>query len=200
MMDIQIHSRNIRMTDSLEEIAQRKLERLGRYLPNIAEVRLDLSRENTNRGDLLSVAQITIRHQRGAILRAEEAVYGDAETALNVAMDKMYRQIERFKGKQSRKGRERFSATLEELEVAEAIPSQALSTDAPLAAQEVLDDAQVMRRKEILVTMMSEGEAAEQMELLGHTFFVFFNADTQTINVIYKRHDNSYGVLIPSLG
>ena len=122
MMDIDIQGHNLKVTEALSAYVHKKLDKLDRYLPNIMEVRVELGREHTKRGEDLSVAQITVRHQRGAILRAQETIGGEIEAALNLAVDKMYRQIQRFKGKRIRKGRGSFSASLEELDIAEAIP------------------------------------------------------------------------------
>lgn len=191
-MDISILGRNLKVNPALEEYAKKKLDRLDRYLPNITDVRVELERQNTRRGEDLSVAQITVRHARGAILRAEESVQGDFQAAINLALDKMYRQIQRFKGKRSRKGRERFSATIEELRTAEALPEE-------IEAEEIPTEPEVIRRKQILVTAMTEEEAIEQMELLGHSFFVFYNSATGSINVVYKRKTGDYGVLIPQI-
>ncbi|MDK3161746.1 ribosome-associated translation inhibitor RaiA [Kamptonema cortianum] len=194
-MDISINGRNLRITEALEEYTRKKLGRLDRYLPNIADVRVDFTRQNTKRGEDLSVAQITIRHARGAILRAEEQTSGEPQAALNLAVDKMYRQIQRFKGKRSRKGRERFVATIEELDIAEELPT----AEIPAVDAEHVAEPEIIRRKDITVTTMTEEEAIEQMELLGHTFFVFHNAATDSINVIYKRKLGDYGVLNPTV-
>lgn len=192
-MEIIVNGQNMKVTDALEEYAKKKLSRLDRYLPNITDVRVEFVRENSRRGEDLARAQITVRHRRGAILRAEESVPGDYQVALNQALDNMYRRIERFKGKRSRKGRERFSATVDELNLAEALPEIA---DGATPEE---DEAQITRRKEVIVTAMTEEEAVEQMELLGHAFFLFFNDATRSINVIYKRRAGGYGVLIPRL-
>lgn len=191
-MDIHIQGHNLKVNAALEEYAQKKLERLYRFLPNISDIRLDFSRENTRRGEDLAKAQITVRHMRGAILRAEERVPGDAQAALNLALDNMYRQIQRFKGKRSRKGKERFSATVDELLQAEQIPDVE-------EFEEVPEFAEISRRKDVLITAMKEEEAIEQMELLGHTFFIFFNDATGSINVVYKRRAGGYGVLNPQV-
>lgn len=196
-MEINIQGHGLQVTEALNSYTQKKLERLDRYLPNIIDVRVELGRENTRRGENLSVAQITVRHRRGAILRAQEKVAGEIEAALNLAVDKMYRQIERFKGKRSRKGHERFAATLEELGIAEANPDIAVETDVDVDDEN--NGMQVIRRKDVSVTAMSEEEAIEQMELLGHSFFVFFNPATASINVIYKRRSEGYGVLNPQV-
>ncbi|HLU09682.1 MAG TPA: ribosome-associated translation inhibitor RaiA [Oceanobacillus sp.] len=193
-MEIIISGQNVKVNDALEEYARKKLSRLDRYLPNITDVRVDFVRENSRRGEDLARAQITVRHRRGAILRAEESVPGDFQVALNQALDNMYRRIERFKGKRSRKGRERFSATVDELNLAEELPG---ISDG--AASEEEEEVQITRRKEVIVTAMTEDEAIEQMELLGHNFFLFFNDDTRSINLIYKRRAGGYGILIPRL-
>lgn len=207
-MNITINAQNLRLTSALEEYAQKKLDRLDRYLPNITKITVDLAREHTNRGANVTSAQITLRHERGAILRAEERVASDeydaAQAAINGAVEKMYRRIERFKGKKNvdRKGRERFVATLEELDAAEAIPAYE-----DLQSYEDEFDADgnlqgptlVVRRKNISMTAMNELEAIEQMELLGHPFFMFYNTNTGSVNVLYKRDNGGYGVLVPHL-
>ncbi|MBZ0277043.1 MAG: ribosome-associated translation inhibitor RaiA, partial [Anaerolineae bacterium] len=176
-MDVIIQGHNMKISDTLESYAKKQLDKLDRYLPNIYEVRMDLSAQPTRRGENITIAQITIRHSRGAILRAEEKVPGDVRNAINSAVDKMYRQIQRFKGKRSRKGRERFTASIEELNMAEAIPEVAeYIEEEPYANEE--GDPRILRRKNVALVAMNEVEAIEQMELLGHTFFVFLNEAT----------------------
>ncbi len=194
-MNITIQGRNIKVTDTIENYARKKVERFDHYLPNIVDARIDLNHEHTRRGEDLVAAQITIRHSRGAILRAEERTSGDMMAAINGAVENMHRRIQRFKSKRVRKGRERYSATVDELNIAEAIPG----------AEEFVEDIaegvenEVVRHKEIPVTAMNEAEAIEQMELLGHTFFMFFNGETGSVNVLYKRSGGDYGVLVPKV-
>lgn len=197
-MDVAIYGRNFRVNDSLDDYARRKLHKLDRYLPNIRDVRVDLAREHTRQGEDFVTAQITIRHQRGAILRAEERDETDMEKAISRAIDKMYRQIQRFKGKRRIKGRERFVATMEELETAETIPDVEVFEEPEVAPPvDGAAHADITRRKDVVVTAMNESEAIEQMELLGHSFFVFYNAGTGSINVLYRRDTGGYGVLVP---
>lgn len=204
MTNITIRSQNFRVGERLEEYATEKLERLYRYLPKIGEISLDLGRQHTRRGETLTTAQITLRHERGAILRSEERLEGEntdaIEAAINGAVDKMYRRIERFKGKRKNyKGKTRFSATLEELDLAEEIPDDEMLADADYDYDDV-PEPEIVRRKQLTVMPMNEMEAIEQMELLGHTFFVFFNAATNSINVMYKRSTGDYGLLVPQMG
>lgn len=195
-MEMRIHGHNLRVTKALEDYVSKKLSRLDRYLPNILDIRVDLSHQNNRRTDL-AIAQITIRHQRGAILRAEEKISGDnIHAAIDSAVDKMHRQIERFKGKNSRKGAERYFATIEELDLAEELPVEELIPEAEVPVVEA-EQEEIVRRKQIEVAAMSEVEAIEQMELLGHGFFVFFNSATSGVNVLYRRDSGGYGVLVP---
>lgn len=196
-MDIEILGHNMRVSGALEDYARKKLERLDRYLPNITDVRVELTHENTRRGEDVATAQITVRHRRGAILRAQESIQGDMEAALNQAVDKMHRQIERFKGKRSRKGRGKFGASLDEISAAEAIPGfeSVNGKSEPVEEEEV----SIVRRKNIAVIAMNEEEAIEQMELLGHSFFVFHDELTGGISVVYKRRAGGYGILVPQL-
>lgn len=204
-MDISIEGKNITVSDDLEDYARKQVDKLERYLPHIAEVSIDLSHQHTRRGVDLVGAQITVRHERGAILRAEEKSTGDVKKAIDGAVDKMYRRIQRFKGKRQRKGRERYVATTQELDLAEDIPDIdeyeeeyiSLAAEYEAAPDGDSEYVPIARRKDIELHPMSEIEAIEQMELLGHTFFMFFNRDTQVINVIYRRESGDYGLLVP---
>lgn len=182
-MELQIIGRNMEVTDRLDDYVQLKADKLDRYMPNISSARMDLSVENTKSAADRQVAQLTIRSDRGVILRAEERT-GDMFTSIDAVMDKMGRQIARYKGKRQRARRE---APPEDL----GLPPET----------EVFDEeeGQVVRTKRFSVVPMVQEEAIEQMELLGHDFFVFFNADEAGINVLYCRKDGNYGLLIPEL-
>lgn len=200
-MELKIHGHNVRVTENLEEFARKKIGRLDRFLPNIADIWVEITNHNTRSGEMTTV-QITLRHKRGAILRAEEQLRGNDNEALhaaiNLAVDKMYRRIERFKGKKDRKGRERYTATTEELDLAEELPEEVTETAEAVAVSPYDEyEEEIVRRKQVAVTTMSEVEAVEQMELLGHDFFMFHNKDTNGINVLYRRKSGGYGVLVP---
>ncbi len=190
-MHTQIYGRNLDITQRLQEYAEKKLSRLDRYLPNIADVKLELSQERHRNGGDKSVAQLTIRHHRGAILRAEDKSQADVFASVDMVVDKMYRQISRFKGKRRRHAADRFVALDPELAAAEPLPED--------IAEEEESEAQIVRRKQVELAPMSEDEAIDQMELLGHDFFVFFNANTGVINVLYRRKGGNYGLLEPSV-
>jgi putative sigma-54 modulation protein len=131
------------------------------------------------------VVQITIRG-RGYILRAEERA-DDIFEAVDKSMEKIQRQIERFKGKRQRGRGDGTPAS----DVAPALQVE----------QENENRAVIVRRKQFTVLPMNEEEAIEQMTLLGHdNFFVFYNANTSKINILYRRRDGTFGLIEPLLG
>lgn len=175
-MEVIITGKNLEVTDWLYERVEEKVSRLDRYLPGIEEARVELSTENTRNAKRRQRAQITLR-RKGVILRTEERS-ADIFTSVDAALDKMQRQIDRYKGKRwERKG------------VREPEPVEMAEEEEP----------RIVRIKRFPMLPMSAEEAIEQMELLGHDFFVFFNAENEEINVLYRRKDGNYGLLQPEL-
>ncbi|MDX1415884.1 MAG: ribosome-associated translation inhibitor RaiA [Candidatus Promineifilaceae bacterium] len=184
-MDLNIHGHNLDVTSRLRNYVEKKTARLDRYMPNLNSVRVDLTTENTRSAVERQVAQITIRDDRGTILRAEER-NSDIFAAIDAVVDKLYRQIERYRGKRKRKYR---SGGTQEFDLGEPLP---------LDEEEETDSEQtIVRTKRFALHPMSEEEAIDQMELLGHDFFVFFNTVDSAINVLYRRRDGNYGLLQP---
>ncbi len=180
-MEIQLFTRNMELTPRLQEYVEKKVSKLGRYLPNITDVRVDLSVENTRSSAHRQVAQLTIRTPR-AILRAEERA-SDMFAAIDAALDKMRRQITRYKTRRQDRWQR---AEGEEWEETTLPPEESIS-------------GKVVRVKRFEMVPMTTEEAIEQMELLGHQFFVFLNAEEGGINVIYRRQDGNYGLIVPEL-
>ncbi len=181
-MEMVIHGRNVEVTPRIRSYIERKIERLDRYMPNISQVRVDVGEEKSVRMGNRMVAQVTLRHVRGTILRAEERT-SDLFAAIDAVVDKLYRQIERYKGK--RRHRPDNQEDFNEYETA-----------VELQASE-LEAGTVIRRKRYSTEPMTEDEAIEQLDLLGHDFFVFMNSETGDVNVLYQRKDGNYGLLIP---
>lgn len=177
-MQLIIQGKNIEVTDRLREYVEKKVGKLDRYLPTITEARMELSVEGTKSAKDRQVAQLTVR-SKGTLLRAEERT-ADMFASIDAIVDKMYRQIVRYKGKRYGRGRG----------PGEVPPVQEFEEEPP---------RRIVRTKRFQVAPMDEEEAIEQMELLGHDFFVFFNVNTDGINVIYRRKDGDYGLLEPEL-
>lgn len=183
---VDVVGRNLEISDRVNDYVNKKASRLDRYLNSIDEVRVDLAYVKSARSAAdRQVAQITVRG-KGFILRVEERA-DDLFAAFDTALDKMQRQIERYKGKRARgrvEGRKEEFIPEEEEESTEDL-------SAPIIA----------RRKRFVLTPMDEIEAIEQMKLLGHdNFFVFYNATTNSVNVLYRRRDGTYGLIDPVVG
>jgi putative sigma-54 modulation protein len=182
-MELIIKSKNFDVTDRLRDYVEKKIGKLDRYLPSISEAWVELSTEGTRAAQDRQVCQVTIR-SNGTILRAEERS-DDIFTSIDTVLDKMYRQIARYKGK--RKNRWRGAGT-----VVEPLPID-------LEEESEEEVSNIVRVKRFPMSPMHPEEAVEQMELLGHDFFVFFNGDEGRINVLYRRKDGDYGLLQPEL-
>jgi putative sigma-54 modulation protein len=182
---VEVISRNMDVSERLQKYVDTKVAKLDRYLPGIEEARVDVTYEKAARSAAdRQIAQITVRG-KGFILRAEERA-DDIFAALDTALDKIQRRIERYKGKHYRgRGDGRSAAEV----IASAVEEE-LESEQPIIA----------RRKKFMLVPMDEMEAIEQMNLLGHdNFFVFYNIKTNGINVLYKRRDGSYGIIEPEI-
>ena len=180
--EVKIFSRGLEVTDRISEYVTKKVSTLDKYLDDINEIRVDLTSTKARNVDERKVAQITVKG-KGFILRAEEHA-GDILGAVNLSLEIIKRRIKRYKGKRN----ERWKR---EREVTEPEDFQYEEKEEPL----------IVRRKKFATLPMDEWEAIDQMELLGHdSFFIFFNAHSGAINVLYKRYDGTYGLIEPELG
>jgi putative sigma-54 modulation protein len=180
---VDIYARNVEISDRINKYVTGKANKLDRFLPDIDEVRVDLSvlKSARNAADR-QVAQITIRGKRGYILRTEERSE-DLYTSFDRALDKLQRQIERYKGKRERNRGDGLSAA----EVAAVVQPESGKESA---------QTDIIRRKLFKLTPMDEYEALEQMNLLSHEdFFIFYNVNTRSVNVLYRRRDGTYGLI-----
>jgi len=184
---VEVLGKNLNINDRLQDYVTKRMEKLDRFLNGIEEARVDLAyvksaRNMTDR----QVAQITVRG-KNFILRSEERG-DDIQTAFDQALEKLQRQIGRYKGKK-RRGRGDGTSAAE------------MVAESPDAGEEIEEEEPLIaRRKKFLVTPMDESEAIEQMKLLGHDlFFVFFNVGTGKINILYRRRDKSYGLIEPEI-
>ncbi|HEY51860.1 MAG TPA: ribosome-associated translation inhibitor RaiA [Caldilineae bacterium] len=186
-MKLIIQAHNVELTDWLEQYVEKKIGRLDRYLPDIDEARVELREEQTRSASDRAIAQVTLRSRR-TILRAEERS-GDMFASIDAVSDKLERRIARFKGKTARNSK-RAVAQVNSLQEVVAATTE----------EEEPAGNRIARVKHFEVQPMDAEEAIEQMELLGHDFYVFLNADTGTINVVYRRREDDYGLLQPEIG
>ncbi|MCL4531428.1 MAG: ribosome-associated translation inhibitor RaiA [Chloroflexi bacterium] len=184
---VDFQTRNIRLTERIKTHVEKKAGKLDHYLPAIEEAAVELTHHKSARNaNDRNVAQITVRG-KGLTLRTEERA-DEVLAAFDAAIEKLHRQIDRYKGKHYR-GRGDGRSAAEALE--DVIPLEETDRLPPIIA----------RRKQFRILPMDELEAVEQMTLLGHdNFFIFYNAETSKINVLYRRRDGSYGLIEPEIG
>lgn len=182
-IEIDVHSKDLEVDDRLYSYVTKRAARVERYIKGIQDLRIDLSYIKSARdANDRQVAEITLRG-KGFILRAEERT-DDIYSAFDTALDKLQRRIERYKGKHYKGRGDRATLRKDSLEEVRE-----------------MDDAvdlgnEIIRRKMFTLKPMDELEAIEQMNLLGHEdFFVFFNVNTDSVNVLYRRRNNSYGII-----
>ena len=180
-MELQITGKNVKLIPEVRRYIERKMGKLSRHLPNIIESKVEVAEEKTKSSKQRFVAQVTI-NSGGILLRGEERGE-DLFTAIDKVTAIMDRQIEHHKGKRYEKGRgSSLARNAFNPEVETAEPTK-----------------KVAKVKRFAVKPMSVAEAIDQMELLGHDFFLFFNADTDSLNLLYRRKDGKYGLIEPEL-
>ena len=192
-MDIRIQSKNIDLNPHAEQYIQKKFDRLQRHLPNLDDAKMEVvrtqarsTRDRVQAQMTLNIAGYTLRGQdRGVNLFA----------AVDAVTDVVDRQIRRFKGKVYHTSQAKKSGR-----GLRDIPYETTVEVTDAAEEEVLEEiGQVVRTKRFPMPPMSVEDAILQMEMLGHSFFLFFNMDTDEYNVAYRRRDGDYGVIEPEL-
>lgn len=174
-MKVTVIAKNMELTDALKEIVQKKISKLEKYFEVNVEAKATLSVQKNRH-----IIEVTIPFN-GVILRGEEAT-SDMYKSLDLVEDKLERQIRKQKTRLSRKhgGSLRFGEI----------------NNIDTKSQEE-ENGKLVRVKKFGVKPMNSEEAILQMDLLGHNFFVYQDADSSKVNVIYKRKDGDYGLLEP---
>jgi len=179
-MELLITGKNMELTATLRQLIERKLGKLSRRLPNIKEQKVEIYQEETKSPEQHFVVEVTL-DVNGTLLRGVERGE-DLPKAINKVAAIMERQIERYKGKLYEKGRGNSLARGESRKRVARPPKK------------------VVKVKRFVVKPMSVTEAVDQMELLGHDFFLFFNSESEELNLLYRRHDGDYGLIEPEMG
>ncbi|MCJ7822345.1 MAG: ribosome-associated translation inhibitor RaiA [Armatimonadetes bacterium] len=176
-MQITVTAKGVEVPRDLKEVAERRLSKLERLLRQIETVDITCSRERQWR-----VVEIVI-NANGLLVRGEDRAI-DIRSALENLVDKLERRVKKSRSKLLERYREHpatrdaWDAIIEEVTEADVEPS-------------------LVRSKRFSVKPMAPEEAAAQMELLGHDFYVFRNAETEQVNVLYRRKDGNYGLIEP---
>ena len=172
-MKVTISSKNFNASENLLSLIEKKMAKLDKYFAKDIEADVMLSNEKGSRQKL----EATIK-AGGFIFRAEE-VNADIYYCLDKVIDKLSSQMSRFKQKLIKKNKDQKEIFLSEVpDIADAV-----------------DEVEVVKSKKFRINPMTTEEAIMQMELLGHSFFVFLDGETNAVNVVYKREEGSYGLL-----
>ena len=169
-MKYNIRGNKIDVTQAINDYLESKLAKVEKYFDDDVEAKAIISAKGREQK-----VEVTIWSGKYNV-RAEES-NEDLYSAIDLVVDKLERQLKRFKDKFNNKkiAKEEFVPEIEEYFEDE--------------------EQDVVRRKEVFLKPIDEEEAITQMELLGHSFFVFKNVDTNKINVVYKRNDGGYGII-----
>ncbi len=181
-MDIVIKGKNMTVPPSIRDYATEKIAKLDRFLENqIRSAEARLESEKNPRVAQSEKIEVTL-YTKGPIIRAKESA-ADMHASVDGVINKLERQISKYKEKTY------HSSASHRAENAKLKEGLVAGTDL---------EAAIVRVKQVHLKPMTTTEAAMQMDLLGHEFFVFKNADSEKINVVYRRHDENYGLIEPA--
>jgi len=173
-MKIQVRGRNVEVTDALKEYVAKRLGKLEKFRENLGDALVTLTVEKESHR-----VEVTIP-VNGMLLRGEETT-GDMYASIDLVVDKLEKQLEKYKGKLFKR-----AGKVGDTQVRP--PAEERNSD---------DGPRVVRTKRFAIKPMAVDEAVMQMNLLGHSFFVFSNAETEQVNVVYRRKDGNFGLIEP---
>ena len=181
-MRLQVKGRNLEISEQIRTYAEEKLGKLDRLVSDPTRVELELAVEKNPSIAENHIAEATV-WTKGPVLRARETS-ADMKASIDQLVAKLERQVKRYREKRRVAPRRhaRDGGVIPELP--------------PLEVPD--DDTTIVKTKQFSVHPMSPEEAVLQLELVGHDFFVFRNAETEIINVVYRRRDGDYGLIEPS--
>ena len=183
-MAILIVTKNLKIDEQLSSYAESKLGKLSKYLSNISSVKLELSEEKSKSRQHLYTAQVTL-NINGFLIRGEQKK-DDIHASIDAVADVMERLVVKYK--------ERYEIT--KRRVPESIRKPPLED---VEKDNAGKDGVIVKSKSFLIKPMTIEQAIDQMEFLGHDFFIFVNDGENSVNVIYRRKDGKYGLILPEL-
>ncbi|MGX9133386.1 ribosome hibernation-promoting factor, HPF/YfiA family [Rummeliibacillus sp. JY-2-4R] len=183
MLTFNIRGENIEVTPAIREYVETKIQKLERYFNNELTATANVNLKVYN--DKNTKVEVTIP-MKNLTLRAEER-HADMYAAIDLILAKLERQIRKHKTKVNRKFRDREGVGLYFANVQ--------SENSPTAVADDEDDLSVVRTKQFSLKPMDQEEAILQMNLLGHDFYIFTDADSDATNIVYKRRDGKYGLI-----
>lgn len=178
-MQLIVKGKNLEVTEALRAYAEEKIGRVEKYFDRILKTEVEMSMERNPKIAENQVVEVTI-FSSGPVIRAKESAQ-DMYQAIDLVCNKLERQARRAKKKiidRSHHARNPFK-------------------EIPINLEEEEEEPRIVKTKSFPLKPMTPEEAALQMELVGHDFFVFINAETEDTNVVYRRKDGNYGLIEP---
>jgi len=205
-MKTQIKGRNVTVTDALQDYAEEKILRVHklmqeRKIDEVTRVELELKVEKNPSIPEPCVSEATI-FTRGPVIRAKERS-ADMYASIDLVTDKLLRRVKKYHDKvhgKNRKYHEKLAEAVAEAEAVTAAAAVAPAGSEPQGQVAPADDGRIVKTKQFALKPMSVVEATLQLELVGHDFFVFTNAETNRTNVVYRRDDGHFGLIEPAEG
>ncbi len=191
-MKLVIQGKNIEVTDAIREYVHQKIEKAVSHFSNITtEVDVHLSVARNQRINAKQLAEVTI-YANGTVIRAQESSES-LYASIDLVADKIARQLRKYKEK-------RQSKKHHAVKTSAVVDPEAVVSENPIGDREPELPGRVVRNKYFAMPPMSPEEALEQLELVDHDFFMFRNAETGEINVIYERNHGGFGLIQPRNG
>ncbi|MBI2760352.1 MAG: ribosome-associated translation inhibitor RaiA [Chloroflexi bacterium] len=190
-MEVVFRGQEAAADERLQEYARQRVGRLERYLPAVREAVVEVRKEKARAAQQRYIVQVTI-NANGTFLRSEERA-ADPRAAVDSAADALGQQVRRHKSKLYRS--ERAAHEARHAEAAALLPDE---REEDAGDEDEFIAGHVVRVKRFSIKPMTVEEAVEQMELLGHAFFLFYNADEDAHAMLYRRNDGDYGLILPA--
>ena len=191
-MDLSIRGNGVTISDDLRDFADERAARLDRLVTTVDSANLELRHNHTKSGPDTVTAQFTVK-SGPTVLRAEEQD-ADVKAAIDRAISKIELQVRKVHSKRAR----RKGSAVDSIRTNDVLASPDVAFDGMDSEDEVVGG--VVRTKRFPVKPMDVEEAVEQLELLGHDFYIFQNADENGVSVVYRRRDGDYGLIVPDRG
>jgi putative sigma-54 modulation protein len=203
-MKTQIKGRNVTVTPALQDYANEKIEHVHKLLQQrkideVTRVELELKVEKNPSIPEPCIAEATV-FTRGPVIRARESST-DMYAAIDLVTDKLVRRVKKYHDKihgKTKHAHDKPQAAAPPAELAPVAAAAALADELAGVSQHASDNGRIVKTKQFALKPMSVHEATLQLELVGHDFFVFTNAESNRTNVVYRRNDGHYGLIEPA--
>ncbi|GEP19087.1 ribosome hibernation-promoting factor, HPF/YfiA family [Pediococcus argentinicus] len=184
MLDFNVRGENIEVTDAIRDYVQKRIGKVEKYFDEGANPKAHVNLKVYQ--DKTAKVEVTIPLPY-LVLRAEETS-PDLYASIDLVTDKLERQLRKYKTKINRKSREKGFKGVE-------VPAADLTVDADGNDEDNASKFDIVRTKQVSLKPMDSEEAILQMDMLGHNFFIYEDAETESVNIVYKRRDGRYGLI-----